>query len=81
MCIRDSSYPVQISRLDSVTFFKGDKTYWMCGLSGALGISLCDWMIERGAKYLALTSRNPNISPKWIEDHAQNGIFVKIFPW
>ncbi|OQD61269.1 hypothetical protein PENPOL_c017G01328 [Penicillium polonicum] len=75
-----SSYPVQISRLDSVTFFKGDKTYWMCGLSGALGISLCDWMIERGAKYLALTSRNPNISPKWIEDHAQNGIFVKIFP-
>lgn len=75
------THPVRTSRLDSVTFFKEDRTYWMCGLSGALGISLCDWMIGRGAKYLALTSRNPNISPKWIEDHAQNGITVKIFPW
>ncbi|RDW68927.1 Polyketide synthase [Aspergillus mulundensis] len=77
---RSSTYPVRISRLDSVTFFKGDRTYWMCGLSGALGISLCDWMIERGARHLALTSRNPNISPKWIEGHARNGVTVKIFP-
>ncbi|KAL5052317.1 hypothetical protein BDW71DRAFT_202434 [Aspergillus fruticulosus] len=77
---RSNTYPVRISRLDSVTFFKGDRTYWMCGLSGALGISLCDWMIERGARYLALTSRNPNISPKWIDDHAQMGVTVKIFP-
>lgn len=73
--------PVHVTRLDSAAFFKGDKTYWMCGLSGALGVSLCDWMIERGAKCLVLTSRNPNISPDWIEAHKKNGVRVTIVPW
>ena len=76
-----SSFPVKINRLDSAAFFKSDKTYWMCGLSGALGVSLCDWMIEKGARYLVLTSRNPNISPDWIKAHAQNGVKVTIVPW
>jgi len=75
------SVPAHVTRLDSAAFFKGDKTYWMCGLSGALGVSLCDWMIERGAKYLVLTSRNPNISPQWIENHGRNGVKVTIVPW
>jgi len=74
------THPVHVSRLDSVVFFKGDKTYWLCGLSGALGVSLVDWMIERGAKYLVLTSRNPNISPDWIAGHKRNGVAVTIVP-
>jgi hypothetical protein len=74
-------HPVHVSRLDSAAFFKGDKTYWVCGLSGALGVSLCDWMIERGVKYLVLTSRNPNVSPDWIEARRQNGVNVAIVPW
>ncbi|KAJ4303039.1 hypothetical protein N0V90_001930 [Kalmusia sp. IMI 367209] len=74
------THPVQVSRLDSVAFFKSDKTYWLCGLSGALGVSLADWMIERGATYLVLTSRNPNISPDWIENHRKNGVFATIVP-
>ncbi|KAL4923299.1 uncharacterized protein BDV17DRAFT_296474 [Aspergillus undulatus] len=74
------THPVHVSRLDSAAFFKGDKTYWLCGLSGALGVSLVDWMIERGAKYLVLTSRNPNISPDWIAAHKKNGVNVTIVP-
>lgn len=74
------SHPVHVSRLDSAVFFKGDKTYWLCGLSGALGVSLVDWMIERGAKCLVLTSRNPNISPDWIAAHKRNGVTVTIVP-
>ncbi|KAK2040741.1 putative polyketide synthase [Colletotrichum somersetense] len=74
------AHPVRVNRLDSAAFFKSDKTYWMCGLSGALGISLCDWMIERGAKYLVLTSRNPKISPDWIKAHKQKGVNVTIIP-
>ena len=74
------TYPVQVSRLDSVAFFKGDKTYWLCGLSGALGVSLADWMIERGAKNLVLTSRNPNISPDWVKNHERNGVYATIVP-
>ncbi|KAL4914772.1 hypothetical protein BDW62DRAFT_219851 [Aspergillus aurantiobrunneus] len=72
------TYPVNVSRLDSAAFFKSDKSYWLCGLSGALGVSLVDWMIERGAKYLILTSRSPNISPDWIAAHKRNGVTVTI---
>ena len=76
----DAEHAVHVNRLDSAAFFKGDKTYWLCGLSGALGVSLADWMIERGARYLVLTSRNPNIAKEWIENHKKNNIFVTIVP-
>lgn len=76
-----TSIPVQVTRFDIKPLFKGDKTYWLCGMSGALGISLCDWMIDRGVKYLVLTSRNPNIDPAWIENHKRNGVTVKILLW
>ncbi|ORY61265.1 putative polyketide synthase [Pseudomassariella vexata] len=69
-----------VSRLDSRPMFKADKTYWMVGLSGALGISLCDWMIECGTRYLVLTSRNPNIAPEWVRAHDRKGVKVTIIP-
>ncbi|RYP47174.1 hypothetical protein DL768_006724 [Monosporascus sp. mg162] len=73
-----ASLATRVSRLESKQLFKGDKTYWLVGLSGALGISLCDWMIERGVRYLVLTSRNPKIDPRWIEDHRRNGVTIEI---
>ena len=68
----------RLTRLDIKPLFKGTKTYWLCGMSGALGISLCDWMIDQGVKDLVLTSRNPKIEPAWIETHERNGVVIKI---
>ena len=76
-----TSLPVRVTRFDIKPLFKGDKTYWLCGMSGALGISLCDWMIDRGVKNLVLTSRNPKVEPAWIENHKRNGVTVKILSW
>ncbi|KAK8078355.1 hypothetical protein PG996_004525 [Apiospora saccharicola] len=59
---------------------KGDKTYWLVGLSGALGISLCDWMIGHGARHMVITSRNPQIAHEWIANHERNGVKVAIIP-
>lgn len=73
--------PAHFTRIDNKPMFKGDKTYWMVGLSGALGISLCDWIIDRGARTLVLSSRNPKIDPAWIEDHARNGVRIVIIAW
>ncbi|KAI1768458.1 hypothetical protein GGR53DRAFT_532368 [Hypoxylon sp. FL1150] len=73
-----TSLPAQVVRFESKQLFKGDKTYWLVGLSGALGISLCDWMIERGVRYLVLTSRNPKIDSRWIESHRRNNVTIKI---
>lgn len=73
--------PARVTRFDTRPLFRGDRTYWICGLSGALGISLCDWMIGRGVRHLVLTSRNPRIDPAWVEDHKRHGVNVEIFCW
>ncbi|KAK3309308.1 polyketide synthase [Chaetomium strumarium] len=69
--------PARVTRFDIIPLFKNDKTYWLCGLSGALGISLCDWMIDRGVRYLVLTSRNPKINQEWIDNHAAKGVTIR----
>ena len=76
-----TSLPARVTRFDIKPLFKGDKTYWLCGISSALGISLCDWMIDRGVKNLVLTSRNPKVEPAWIENHKRNEVTVKILSW
>ena len=76
-----TSIPVRVTRFDIKPLFKGDKTYWLCGMSGALGISLCDWMIDRGVKNLVLTSRNPNAEPAWIDNHKRNEVNIGILSW
>ncbi|KAE8548385.1 hypothetical protein EYB25_008763 [Talaromyces marneffei] len=76
----DSPLPVQQTRLDSTTMFKGsDSTYWIVGMSGALGLSLADWMISKGARNVVLTSRNPDVAPEWLAAHKRRGATVAVF--
>lgn len=49
--------------------FVPDKTYWLIGLAGDLGRSICDFMISQGARYIVLSSRNPVVDEEWIEHH------------
>ena len=76
-----TSVLARITRLDKKSLFKNNRTYWLCGLSGALGISLCDWMIDCGVRCLVLTSRNPKIDPAWIAGHKINGVSIKVLRW
>ena len=72
-----SSVPIRATRVDSAPLFRPDRTYWLVGLSGNLGLSLCDWMIDHGAKNVAISSRNPGkIDSAWVEAHAQSGTTV-----
>jgi SAM-dependent methyltransferase len=75
-----STISARIVRLGNGTLLRPDRTYWLVGLSGSLGLSLCDWMIENGAKYMIITSRNPSkIDKAWLQSHQQQGITVKAF--
>ncbi|OLN95800.1 Polyketide synthase-nonribosomal peptide synthetase 1 [Colletotrichum chlorophyti] len=57
--------------------FRGDETYWLVGLAGDMGRSLCDWMIEHGARYIVLSSRNPRLPLDWLEAHqAKEGVHI-----
>ncbi|KAK7739675.1 Type I Iterative PKS [Cytospora paraplurivora] len=76
-----ASLPVRAARLDTRPMFKGRRrTYWIVGMSGALGISLCDWMISSGARNIVMTSRDPDISEEWISAHKRKGANVLVVP-
>ncbi|KAK3987151.1 Fusarin C synthetase [Cladorrhinum sp. PSN332] len=44
--------------------FSPQKTYFLVGLTGDVGLSLCEYMATHGAQYLALASRTPSIPPE-----------------
>ena len=70
--------PVKLSPPEDHIRFRGDKTYFLVGLTGELGLSLSHWMIARGARYLALTSRNPSVDPEWLRAMEDLGATIKV---
>lgn len=70
---------VLVQPADSMVRFKQDKTYWLVGLTGGLALSLCRWMVNRGARYVVMTSRNPKIDKEWLQGVESCGATVKIF--
>ncbi len=71
--------PVRVLPAECDTQFRNDRTYFLIGLTGELGLSLCRWMVKRGAKYLALTSRKPSIDQGWLNMMQEMGAVVKPF--
>ena len=72
---------VPVMPVDSQPLFAQDKTFWLVGLTGDLGLSLCEWMLRHGAKHIVLTSRKPKISEVWLQDMKAFGGDVTILPW
>lgn len=60
------------------TQFKSNRTYWLVGLSRGMGLSIADWMIRNGAKYLVITSRNPKVDKAWLDSMDRRGAVVRI---
>ncbi|KAH7370426.1 hypothetical protein BKA65DRAFT_387250 [Rhexocercosporidium sp. MPI-PUGE-AT-0058] len=57
--------------------FAPNKTYLLCGMTGDLGISVCLWMVDHGARNVVLTSRNPDVSPNVLEYLSRKGANVR----
>ncbi|XMA13947.1 hypothetical protein WAI453_006738 [Rhynchosporium graminicola] len=70
--------PIRVQSAESMMKFKSDKTYLLIGLTGNLGRSLCKWMIQHGAIYIVLTSRNPIIEQSWLEEMESLGGSVSV---
>ncbi|KAI9708162.1 MAG: putative Hybrid PKS-NRPS biosynthetic cluster [Bogoriella megaspora] len=75
----ESPSSVKIKPVDEGTLFSPHKTYWLVGLTGGLGLSLTEWMIQRGAKYIALTSRNPKVDPRWEARMRDRDAVVRVY--
>ncbi|KAJ5543625.1 Acyl transferase/acyl hydrolase/lysophospholipase [Penicillium sp. DV-2018c] len=75
----ESRLAIQVRPATKQVKFSKDKTYWLVGLTGGLGLSLCKWMAKQGARYIALSSRNPKIEDQWLQKMASDGCTVRIF--
>jgi hybrid polyketide synthase / nonribosomal peptide synthetase ACE1 len=71
--------PVQVDPVDAAELFESDKTYWLVGLTGGLGLSLCSWMVSRGARHIVISSRNPKVDSTWLESLTKAG--ANIYVW
>ncbi|KAM3077723.1 hypothetical protein ACMFMG_007047 [Clarireedia jacksonii] len=69
--------PVNYQPVDtSQQILRPDRTYWLVGLTGDLGQSLCDWMISHGARTIVLTSRQLQMPTDWVQRHRDDGVNI-----
>lgn len=59
--------PAGITAAMNEVKFRSDRTYFMIGMTGSLGLSTCNFMMQRGARFFALCSRNPKIDVRWLK--------------
>lgn len=76
-----SSVSVKVEPVDKLVTFSDSKTYWLVGLVGGLGMSLCEWMVERGARHFVMSSRTPEISKDWLEEMRGRGTDIVVATW
>jgi hypothetical protein len=71
----------RIRPIDHGKLFAPDKTYLLVGLAGSTGRALARWMVTRGARYIVLSSRNPQFpDPKWIKKVERLGGSIMVLP-
>ncbi|KAI0184184.1 putative hybrid NRPS/PKS enzyme [Xylaria flabelliformis] len=63
--------------LDGSKLLSGNKTYLLAGLTGQTGQSICRWMVQNGARFIVMTSRNPRFDNLWKEDLENRGVVIK----
>lgn len=79
--ISTSPIAVEVQPIDSKSLFRPDRTYWLVGLTGGLGLSLCEWMTQHGAKYVVISSRKPKVEGQWVQNMKAVGAVVRIYSW
>ena len=57
--------------VDPTTLFSPAKTYFLVGLTGDLGESLCRWMVLHGARYFVISSRYVISQLDWANPRAR----------
>ncbi len=73
-----STVSVHVEPIDTRVKFRCDRTYWLVGLTGGLGLSLCEWMAQQGARYIVISSRNPKVDRRWVDKMKSLGVNVEV---
>jgi amino acid adenylation domain-containing protein len=75
---REGLVDAVVPPLEARNFFSSTKTYFLVGMAGELGQSLCRFMVRGGARYIVLGSRNPTKDPHWLQPLRANGADIRI---
>ncbi|EAW16804.1 putative hybrid NRPS/PKS enzyme [Aspergillus fischeri NRRL 181] len=70
---------LMLQPLSTSNLFSPNATYLLAGMTGDLGLSLCRWMINNGARIIALTSRNPNVDEELLQDMRRGAVDIRVF--
>lgn len=70
---------VRVQPLEMDGMFSPTKTYFMVGLTGDLGQSLCRLMLKNGAVHFVLASRNADVDEGWLKEMRELGANMKVF--
>ncbi|PGH23621.1 hypothetical protein AJ80_02402 [Polytolypa hystricis UAMH7299] len=73
------SVPVTVKPADHAPMLRSNGTYVLIGLAGGLGITLCGWLVDQGARHIVITSRNPKVDPMWISALEAKGAKIYIY--
>ncbi|KAK2003782.1 putative polyketide synthetase [Colletotrichum falcatum] len=70
--------PVSVEPIETKVRFQSGRTYWLVGLTGGLGLSLCAWMVRQGARHIAISSRNPKVDQGFLSKMLRDGVNVQL---
>ncbi|EDU46180.1 lovastatin nonaketide synthase [Pyrenophora tritici-repentis Pt-1C-BFP] len=77
----DGPVAARIRPIDQGNLFRKNKTYLLVGLAGSTGRALSRWMVTKGARYVVLSSRNPqNPESKWVKKIEKLGGHITVLP-
>ncbi|KAL4993865.1 hypothetical protein BDV10DRAFT_189556 [Aspergillus recurvatus] len=74
----DKEVSVEIRPTSSSGLFSKDKTYFLIGLAGQMGQSICEWMAGNGAQHICLASRHPKVNESWIQSLQARGTTIRV---
>ncbi|KAF7183977.1 hypothetical protein CNMCM7691_004467 [Aspergillus felis] len=72
------SVVAQLDSAEAQPLFHADRTYLLVGLTGGLGLSLCEWMVRLGARHIVITSRTPKVNVRWIQSLRREGAVITV---
>ncbi|KAK7415996.1 hypothetical protein QQZ08_012149 [Neonectria magnoliae] len=71
---------LKVNPVDTTGMFSANKTYLLVGLTGDVGMSICDFMVQNGARHIVVTSRNPKVDPVVVQQLHRRGAELRAIP-
>lgn len=70
---------ITVRPLDPGRSIRPDRSYLLVGMTGDLGHSVCRWLVTKGARFVALTSRSAEVDSDWLEEMRTLGATIKVY--